>query len=307
MHPYLKLHTQKIVAILLIANGLLLLSLFIGDIKAWHEIDWLDILGEGGAVIVTLTWIGLLLNSRPRGRVTNVLTIALTFIFIATWQDVLDEVIRLPESAAVLDSMLEGIPMPVGMLLLTYGLFHWHREQLAINEQLLKRERVFREHTTIDPVTQLASAEYLKQQLQEELLNHEQKQQPLALLMLDIDHFAELNENYGPQEGDRMLQQIAELLLLNLRRCDLLCRYAGDRYAILLPNTGSQIAESMAEQLAKAVKHFAFKTSYGETVYRNLSIIHCVAAGENSDALLAKANRLLEQKKEQRDCRLKVA
>ncbi len=307
MHAYLKLHTQKLLSIFLVLNGLLLLSLMLGDVKAWKEIDWLDILGEGGAALVTLIWIGFLLNSRPQGRVTNILTLALTFIFIALWQDALDEVIRLPESAALLDGMLESIPMPVGMLLLTFGLYHWHREQLAINEQLLKRERVFREHTTIDPVTQLASAAYLKEQLRRELTAHAEQQQPLSLLMLDIDYFAQLNRDYGPEEGDRMLQQIAELLLLNLRRCDLLCRYAGDRFAILLPNTGSETARSMAGQLNAAVCHFAFKTSVGETVYRNLTIVDCLAGKESPEDLLTRANRLLEQKKEQRDRQLRVA
>ena len=292
---------------MVIANALLVLSLSLGTIKEWGEIDWLDIMGEGGAVLVTLTWIGLLLNSRPKGRVTNILTTALGCIFIATWQDVLDEVIRLPESVALMDSLLEAIPMPVGMLLLTYGLFHWHREQLAINEQLIKREQMFREHETIDPVTQLASASYLKSHLTNALEQQVESQHPLSMLILDINDFDSLNRQYGQTEGDRMLQQIADLILLNLRRCDLLCRYAGDRFAIVLPNTGETIAQLIAEQLNQAIKHFAFKTQQGETVYRQATISYCVAQQDTPETLLAKLNKKLEQEKEKRDISLHAA
>ncbi|MCG8314711.1 MAG: GGDEF domain-containing protein [Pseudomonadales bacterium] len=307
LQPYFKLHLPKLFLLLVIANGLLVLSLSLGNIKAWSEIDWLDILGEGGAVLISLTWIGLLLNSRPRGRVTNILTTALGCIFIATWQDALDEVIRLPESAAMLDSLLEGIPMPVGMMLLTYGLFHWHREQLAINEQLIKREQMFREHETIDPITQLASASFLKAHLNEALEQHLDSQQPLAVLLLDINDFDSLNRQHGQIEGDRMLQQIAELILLNLRRCDLLCRYAGDRFAVVLPNTGETVAQVIAEQLNQAVKHFAFKTQPGETVYRQATITYCVAQHDTPESILAKLNKKLEQEKEKRDVGLYAA
>ena len=110
------------------------------------------------------------------------------------------------------------------MVLLTIGLYHWHREQQAINQQMEKRERVFREHRLFDKLTPLGGADYLKRQSSDCLTQSLEQQQPLSLLALDIDDFAAINQQFGHPEGDAVLQTLSHLLLLNLRRQDLLRR-----------------------------------------------------------------------------------
>ena len=178
----LTLHRWPLAALLLLANGVLLANLVAGDPKSWSAITWLDIAGEGGAAFLSLLWIGLILNSRPSGRVTRLLVAGLTAIFLAYWQDVLDEVIALPVTVAW-DHWLESGAMPLGMILLTLGIYHWHREQQAISAQLRKRERIFREHRRFDALTSLNGAPYLREQLTMELRHREQ---PVALIMLDL-------------------------------------------------------------------------------------------------------------------------
>jgi diguanylate cyclase (GGDEF)-like protein len=297
----LALHKWKILLILVAANLLLLTCLSTGDIKAWRELNWLDILGEGGVSLLSLVWLLLILHSRPAGRVTNFFVLGLAGIFLASFQDALDEVIQIPDSVSF-DQWVESGLMPVGLLLLTYGIYHWHKEQLQINEHLRKRERLFREHRIQDPVTHLGSAEYLRRQLRMELAHHHQQQQPLSLLLLDIDNFAYINRRYGSDEGDRLLQELAELILLNLRRCDLLCRYAGDRFAIVLPNTGETMAQMIAQELANAVRHFAFKTSrQGESVFHSVSIGVALALDDSAEHLLTRANQALLHAKEKQE------
>ena len=297
----LALHKWKILLILIVANLLLLACLGTGDIKYWREINWLDILGEGGVSLLSLVWLLLILHSRPAGRVTNFFVLGLAGIFLASFQDALDEIIQIPDGVSF-DQWVESGLMPVGLLLLTYGIFHWHKEQLHINEHLRKRERLFREHLIQDPVTHLGSAEYLRRQLRMELLQHHQQQQPLSLLLLDVDNFAHINRRYGTDEGDRLLHELAELLLLNLRRCDLLCRYAGDRFAIVLPNTGETMAQMIAQELANAVRHFAFKTSrQGESVFHSVSIGVALALDDSAEHLLARANQALLHAKEKQE------
>ena len=148
MFSVLRPHRLKLALLLLAANLGLILHLASGELKPVAEWVWLDILGEGGSALLALVWLGLVLKSRPAGRVTNYLILGLGCIFFSWWIDALDEFIRLPDSITW-DHWLESGPMPVGMILLTLGIYHWHREQLAINGQMEKRERLFRELSLI--------------------------------------------------------------------------------------------------------------------------------------------------------------
>ncbi|RMM93031.1 GGDEF domain-containing protein, partial [Pseudomonas savastanoi] len=189
-----------------------------------------------------------LFKSRPAGRVTNYLSTGLSCVFFSWWIDALDEFIRLP-SHIQWGHWLESGPMPIGLILLTLGIYHWHREQLAISAQMEKRERGFREHRLYDKLTPLGSADYLKRQLVVSLEESLCQQQPLSLLVLDVDDFSAINNAFGHAEGDEVLSALSHLLVLNLRRQDLLCRLAGDRFVVLLPNTGESQAKLLALEL----------------------------------------------------------
>ena len=164
MPPLLKLHVWKLTGLLLAANFGLLAYLGAGTLKGLSEWNWTDIGGEGGSALLVLVWIGLLLKSRPAGQVTTLLFYGLACLFFSLWMDTLDEFVQLPESIAW-DKWLESGPMPVGFILMTLGIYHWHREQLAISGQMEKRERLFREHRLFDKVTPLGGADYLRLQL----------------------------------------------------------------------------------------------------------------------------------------------
>ena len=92
MRHLLTLHYRSLLAVLLMANLVLLMNLGAGDIKRWDAIVWLDIAGEGGAALLALIWIGLILNSRPTGRVTRLLVAGLAAIFLSVIPLVVDEV-----------------------------------------------------------------------------------------------------------------------------------------------------------------------------------------------------------------------
>ncbi|WP_321837665.1 GGDEF domain-containing protein [Pseudomonas kulmbachensis] len=299
----LKHHRWKLLLLVLAANIGVLLNLAFGTPKAFSEWQWLDIVGEGGTALFMLFWLGLVLKSRPTGRVTNYLASGLCFMFFSWWMDALDELIRLPKHLHW-NHWLESGPMPIGMILLTIGLFHWHREQQAINQQMEKRERVFREHRLFDKLTPLGGAEYLKRQVSDCLAQSLEQQQPLSLLALDIDDFASINQHYGHAEGDAVLQALSQLLLLNLRRHDLLCRLAGDRFVVLLPNTGESQARLLALELQQAVQSLAHKTrQHGERVYLLASTAVIMAVNEAPDELLKRLNLALARAKPPRSKR----
>ena len=297
MSSLLHLHRLKLAALLLAANLALLLHLAAGDLKPMAEWVWLDILGEGGSALLALAWLVLILKSRPAGRVSSLLALGLGCVFFSWWVDALDEFIRLPDSITW-DSWLESAPMPIGLLLMTVGLYHWHHEQLAISAQLEKRERLFREHRLFDKLTPLGAAEYLRRQLQLSL-QHAEQTQPLSLVAVDLDNFSALNQRFGHAEGDTVLQAISQQLLLNLRCQDLLCRLAGDRFVVLLPNTGETLARQLAGELQQAVAHLAHKTrQHGERLHLSATVAVVMAVDEDPQTLLQRLNLALARAKQ---------
>lgn len=297
MSSLLHLHRLKLAALLLAANLALLLHLAAGDLKPMVEWVWLDILGEGGSALLALAWLVLILKSRPAGRVSSLLALGLGCVFFSWWVDALDEFIRLPDSLTW-DSWLESAPMPIGLLLMTVGLYHWHHEQLAISAQLEKRERLFREHRLFDKLTPLGAAEYLRRQLQLSL-QHAEQAQPLSLVAVDLDNFSALNQRFGHAEGDAVLQAISQQLLLNLRCQDLLCRLAGDRFVVLLPNTGETLARQLAGELQQAVAHLAHKTrQHGERLHLSATVAVVMAVDEDPQTLLQRLNLALARAKQ---------
>ena len=297
MSSLLHLHRLKLAALLLSANLALLLHLAAGDLKPMAEWVWLDILGEGGSALLALAWLVLILKSRPAGRVSSLLALGLGCVFFSWWVDALDEFIRLPDSLTW-DSWLESAPMPIGLLLMTVGLYHWHHEQLAISAQLEKRERLFREHRLFDKLTPLGAAEYLRRQLQLSL-QHAGQAQPLSLVAVDLDNFSALNQRFGHAEGDAVLQAVSQQLLLNLRCQDLLCRLAGDRFVVLLPNTGETLARQLAGELQQAVAHLAHKTrQHGERLHLRATVAVVMAVDEDPQTLLQRLNLALARAKQ---------
>ncbi|MFA5678653.1 MAG: GGDEF domain-containing protein [Pseudomonas sp.] len=291
-------HRIKLMLLLVAANAGLLLHLLAGEVKPMAAWDWLDIAGEGGSAVLLLTWLGLLLKSRPAGYVTNLLFMGLACLFFSVFMDSVDEFIALPE-AVTWDGWLESGPMPIGFILMTLGIYHWHQEQLVINEQMRNRERLFREHRQFDKLTPLGDANYLRAQLQMALAEAAAEKQPVSLIMLDMDDFSRVNREYGHAEGDRLLQVLTQLMLLNLRPHDLLCRLAGDRFVVILPHTGERQAQVLAGELEQAVRSLAYKTSrQGERVELSASVVALMARDEDAQTLLQRLNITMARAKQ---------
>lgn len=298
MKSFLRLHTWPLVGLAIAANLGLQLYLATGELKSWAQIDWMDVAGEGGSAVLALVWLIMLLHSRPAGRVTRLLALGLACIFFSWWMDTLDEFVQLPQTVAW-DNWLETAPMPIGLLLLTLGIYHLNQEQRAISQQMSKRERLFREHRLFDKVTPLGAAEYLRQQIQHALAEACEMEQPLSLVAVDLDDFDAINRRYGQDEGDAVLQAIAQLLMLNLRRQDLLCRLAGDRFVAVLPSTGEAQARMIAEELQQAVASLAHRTGrHGERLFLRASTATVMALEDDPEQLLRRLNLRLAQAKQ---------
>lgn len=268
----------------------LYLYIWIGEVKPWALIDWLDVVAEGGTTILAMFWLVLLLRSRPAGRVTLWLALGISCFVFSWWMDCVDEIVQIP-SDAFWHNWPESLPIPIGLVLLTFGIYHWHQEERAISAQMVKRERVFREHRLFDALIPLGGADYLREQVKLALNEARTTSQPLALVAIDIDDFSNVNQAFGDLEGDQVLQSIAQLLLLNLRSQDLLCRLAGDRFIAILPNTNSNQAHIIANELQHAIANLAYKTTrHGKRITLSASTAVELGNQEETNSLIKKLN-----------------
>lgn len=249
----------------LLMAALLCVFALLGSPKDWAMLRWMDVAGEGGMVVMAAIWLLQLRSSRPGGRVTSLLCLGLGGVLLGEWVDVLDEVWQLPKDM-VWDNWLESSLVPLGMLLLTLGLQRWREEQLALNEQLRKRERLFREHRSVDRITQLGNAGYMEAQIVLEQGQAQRHGRPGGLLMLGVQGFDQVAREHGLAEADRLLQAISHLLLLNLRPQDLLCRYAADRFCVLVAQGDVAQTAGQAEHLRLALSGLAHYSRTGARI-----------------------------------------
>ena len=109
-----------------------------------------------------------------------------------------------------------------------------------------------------DYLTGLKTRGYFEQQLDLEIKRAERKKTPLALLMVDIDFFKQLNDNYGHHVGDQVLRDIASILIKDMREVDTVARYGGEEFVLILPETSGPGAFLVAQRLRRAVEQAKF-------------------------------------------------
>lgn len=141
------------------------------------------------------------------------------------------------------------------------------REQLRLGEQTLNAtnetlqqqlteinilQTKLKEQVIRDPLTSLYNRRYLDTIVKRELARCERERQYLSLMMIDIDHFKQVNDIYGHQAGDEVLKNLAAMLLDKVRVTDVVCRYGGEEFLLLLPNMPQEIGLQRADQWRSA-------------------------------------------------------
>ncbi len=148
-----------------------------------------------------------------------------------------------------------------------------------------------------DPLTGLANRRFLQEILLRELRRAQRSNQPVSLVIVDIDHFKAVNDTYGHNAGDEMLEQLAGIMLSGVRATDFVVRYGGEEFVILLPETRVTDAQQVAEKLRKTIGDTVMESTskpgltFGCTVSAGVST-YPMDAG-SGEALILKADKAL--------------
>ena len=151
-------------------------------------------------------------------------------------------------------------------------------DYLSNIEHILKEPKIIEENkselvaefSTIDELTQLYSRDVFDVTLLKSVEESKRTQSPLCLVLIDIDDFKQVNDQYGHQKGDEVLSKIGQCINEIVREMDLAARYGGEELAIILPNTDIEKAYIFAERIRETVAKLTFAT-FSVTVSIGLS------------------------------------
>ncbi|HIK14167.1 MAG TPA: diguanylate cyclase [Leptolyngbyaceae cyanobacterium M33_DOE_097] len=150
----------------------------------------------------------------------------------------------------------------IGFLLIVQDVTHRYQAETqlrqanqCLQQQLIEIESLqaqLRDQAIRDGLTGLHNRRYLEEQIHHELAQAAQTGQSVAVLILDIDFFKQINDTYGHQAGDRVLQAFGKLLRQHTRASDLVCRYGGEEFVVVMPGLDLELATQRAEAIRKA-------------------------------------------------------
>jgi diguanylate cyclase (GGDEF)-like protein len=179
-------------------------------------------------------------------------------------------------------------------------------ERKKIEEELKNSEKRYQKMASFDPLTKLFNRRHFFNLAEIEFERAHRYNHDLAVMMIDLDHFKSINDQYGHLIGDDVLTFVADLCCENLRNIDVIGRYGGEEYVVLLPKTDKQNALNLAGRLCEVIAKSYMKSEKGminTTVSIGVSVNE--PAIERLEILFDLADRALYRAK--RDGRNRVA
>jgi diguanylate cyclase (GGDEF)-like protein len=174
------------------------------------------------------------------------------------------------------------------------------RTQLSQNLELQEK---LREEVLRDSLTGAFNRRMLQDALEREIASAQREGTSLALVVIDLDHFKDVNDHHGHQAGDRMLQEVARLLQAGSRASDVVCRYGGEEFVLVMPRASLDDARRRADQWRRDLESLA--VAYELAVIRitmSVGVSTYPSCGECAEELLRTADRaLFEAKREGRN------
>jgi two-component system cell cycle response regulator len=144
-----------------------------------------------------------------------------------------------------------------------------------------------------DPLTGLHNRRYLDAHLPKLLARAVARRRPLSVMMADIDRFKTINDRWGHSSGDDVLREFADRLRQNIRGIDLICRFGGEEFVVVMPDTEHDMAEMVAERLRVAIAREPFTVDGGKNaiaVTTSVGVVGCANGNDDPADLIKRAD-----------------
>ena len=168
----------------------------------------------------------------------------------------------------------------------------------------MKRDNLSKsvELAVVDPLTGLNNRHFLDAYMDKLISRSKRRNTPISLLITDIDKFKRVNDTYGHDAGDEALREFARRLRGTVRGADLACRFGGEEFLVLMPDTTEQMAVQVAERLRKSIEEMPFDIT-GESdplsVTTSVGVTSFNPELDDSKTLLKRADNALYEAKSQ--------
>lgn len=180
-------------------------------------------------------------------------------------------------------------------------LYEKNNQLNSLNTTLRNREARILELSLTDSLTKVANRRQLETRLHTEIKRSQRYAEPLVIVMLDLDHFKPINDQYGHEVGDHVLKSVATCIHIQLRAIDFIARYGGEEFILLLPNTLMVEAQAFVARIRQSISELVIKplkspvtASLGLAQWRN---------GENAADFMGRAdNAMYRAKADGRNC-----
>ena len=182
-------------------------------------------------------------------------------------------------------------------------------ERKHVQDALLKSKSLLREQSVRDPLTGVFNRRYMQETLERELLKVSRKGLSLGVIMLDVDDFKRFNDTYGHGAGDAILRELGSLLSRHVRGEDVVTRYGGDEFIIVVPEASRTVTRQRAELICQDAKkfHLQFEGQTLEAVTLSFGVAVFPEHGSTSNILLKSADAALYRAKREGHGRIVVA
>lgn len=168
-----------------------------------------------------------------------------------------------------------------------------------MQQKLLRDIDRLKADTITDRLTGIRNRQYLDADIEYRFAQVVRNPQRIfSLVMIDIDYFKRINDEYGHLMGDLVLRRVAQCLQETARSADIVTRYGGEEFCVVLPDTNSEEAQNAADRMCRAIAEYDFDTLDGKRVTISLGVSTSLAADNRASDMLARADAALYQAKD---------
>ena len=285
----------------------------------WHD-DWQQLSGKMSLLIDDVTVEGVNLTTadlrdatlamqRAHWRLVAAAVLVAVFLFLFLWllhRQLIRPLQAIDTALHTLDGSLTPPPVEDSSLLeiaaVNAAIAQLHASQLENQRSRLALEDLANK----DDLTGLTNRRRFMVLAEQEMQRAARYRRPISVAMVDLDWFKRLNDTYGHATGDEVLRTFAQLLRDTLRSSDLSCRYGGEEFAFLFPETPLAEAERLAERIRLACAEHTFTSTDGRPLLVTLSLGLSSASDYRLEAALSRADQALYAAKTAGRNRVKV-